>query len=98
MKYPARLSDDLKYLSQYYGWNEEDKKEVRAAFTGSPEMVRYFITLAAAHRAGYEQGAANGHQRLKAWCIEKGLSDPYLPCFDVKELDYMAMQNKCALA
>lgn len=94
MKYPVRLSDDLKYLSQYYGWNDEDKKEVRKAFTGCPEMVRYFITLAAAHRAGYSQYAGNGHQRLKEWCIEKGLEDPYLPCFDVKELDYMGLQNK----
>ena len=94
MQYPARLSDDLKYLSAYYKWTDEDKKEVRIAFTGSPEMVRYFITLASAHRAGYIQGAANGHQRLKDWCIERGLDDPYLPCFDVKELDFMAVQDR----
>lgn len=94
MKYPARLSDDLKYLSAYYKWTDDDKKEVRKAFTNCPEMVRYFITLAAAHRAGYVQYAGNGHQRLKDWCIERGLDDPYLPCFNVQELDYMAVQEK----
>lgn len=94
MKYPERLSSDLKYLSEFYQWNDDDKKEVRSAFTNCPEMVRYFIALAAAHRAGYTQGAANGHQRLKDWCLEKCLNDPYSPEFNVKELDYMAAQDK----
>jgi hypothetical protein len=94
LKYPERLSADLKYLAEFYKWTDEDKKEIRAAFTGCEEMVRYFINLAAAHRAGYEQGAENGHQRLKEWCLSKGLDDPYSPAFDVRELDLMAAHNK----
>lgn len=94
MKYPARLSDDLKYLSEFYKWTDEDKKEVRAAFTNCEPMVKYFIALAAAHRAGYVQCAGNGHIRLREWCIEKGIEDPYSEHFDPRELDLMAAQNK----
>jgi hypothetical protein len=93
LKYPERLSSDLKYLADYYEWNDDDKKEIRAAFTDSPEMVRYFICLAAAHRAGYKQGAFNGHVRLSEWCKEKGLGDPYGEYFDPKEFDLMAAQE-----
>jgi len=94
LKYPERLSDDLKYLSNFYNWSDEDKKEVRAAFTNCPEMVRYFITLAAAHRAGYKQCAGNGHIRLREWCLEKGLEDPYSEHFNPRELDLMTAQDK----
>jgi hypothetical protein len=87
MKYPVTFSDDLKYLAAYYGWNAEDKKEVRAAFTDSEPMVRYLTILAAAHRAGYSQGAGNGFQRLKDWCLERGLPDPYGTEFDIAALD-----------
>lgn len=87
MKYPVTFSEDLKYLAAYYEWTAEDKAEVRLAFTDSPELVRYFTILAAAHRAGYSQGAGNGFQRLKEWCLERGLPDPYGPEFDVAALD-----------
>lgn len=53
MKYPARLSDDLKYLSEFYGWDAEDKKAIRESFTDCEDMVNFYINLAAAHRAGY---------------------------------------------
>lgn len=94
MKYPERLSTDLKYLSEFYKWNDEDKKEVRAAFTNCEPMVKYFITLAAAHRAGYTQCAANGHVRLREWCLQKGLEDPYNEHFNPRELDLMASQER----
>lgn len=87
MKYPATFSDDMKYLAAFYQWSDEDKKEVRAAFTDCEPMVRYFTILAAAHRAGYSQHAGNGFQRLQGWCIEKGLPDPFGPEFDVAALD-----------
>jgi hypothetical protein len=74
-------------LSSFYKWDHADKKEIRAAFTDSEPMVRYLTILAAAHRAGYEQGAANGFVRLKEWCIEKGLQDPYGSEFDPAMLD-----------
>lgn len=89
MKYPVTFSEDMKYLANYYGWNDEDKKEVRAAFTDCEPMVRYFTVLAAAHRAGYSQHAGNSFQRLQAWCLEKGLPDPFGPEFDVAALDAM---------
>lgn len=90
MKYPANFAQDMRELSAFYGWNEDDKKEVRAAFTDCEPMVRYFTVLAAAHRAGYKQHAGNGFQRLQAWCAEKGLPDPFGPEFDVAALDAIA--------
>jgi hypothetical protein len=96
LNYPATLSDDLKYLSTYYEWNVEDKKEVRAAFTGSPEMVRFFTILAAAHRAGYSQHAGNGFVRLGEWCIQNNLGDPYGPDFDPAELHARAVEQRVA--
>ena len=87
MLYPASLSADLQYLAKHYEWDAEDKAEVRAAFTDNPEMVRFFTVLAAAHRAGYEQCAANGYIRLRAWCFEKGLGDPFSQGFDLASLD-----------
>ena len=91
MNYPITLSDDLKYLAAYYQWSPEDKVEIRSAFTGSPEMVRFFTVLAAAHRAGYTQCAGNGFIRLNDWCKENGLDDPYDLCFDLKALDALAV-------
>lgn len=98
MKYPEKLSNDLKYLAEVYQWTPDDKVEVRAAFTDCEEMVKYFMTLAAAHRAGYKQGAANGHIRLKDWCKEKGLDNPYSLSFDPTKLDLMASQERRLLS
>lgn len=93
MLYPASLSADLQYLAKRYEWNAEDKADVRAAFTDQPEMVRYFTVLAAAHRAGYEQCAENGYIRLQAWCMEKGLGDPFAVSFDLGALRLMMEQQ-----
>ena len=94
MKYPATLSDDLRYLAVYYQWNDEDKKGVRAAFTNCPPMVRYFTVLAAAHRAGYSQDAGNGFVRLRDWCLAQGFDDPYGEDFDPAALDAMAVEPR----
>lgn len=91
MRYPASLSEDLKYLATRYQWSAEDKVEVRAAFTDSPEMVRFFTVLAAAHRAGYEQCAANGFVRLQSWCLENRVGDPFGPGFDLTALDSLVV-------
>ncbi|AYR23010.1 hypothetical protein [Herbaspirillum rubrisubalbicans] len=91
MLYPATLSADLQYLAQRYAWNDEDKSEVRAAFTDNPEMVHFFTVLAAAHRAGYEQCASNGFIRLQAWCADQGIGDPFAAGFDLPALDAMAL-------
>jgi hypothetical protein len=96
LKYPATLSDDLKQLAAYYQWNDEDKKEVRAAFTDCEPMVRYFTVLAAAHRAGYKQDAGNGFVRLRDWCRARGLDDPYGDDFDPAALDALAVQERAA--
>lgn len=96
MKYPKTLAEDLKYLAGYYQWNSEDKKEVRDAFTGSPEMVRYFTILAAAHRKGYSQDAGNGFIRLREWCALNGLEDPYGEAFDLAALDALEVEPRTA--
>ncbi|MBW9336219.1 hypothetical protein FEE59_22130 [Herbaspirillum sp. RU 5E] len=94
MLYPASLSADLQYLAKRYEWSAEDKTEVRAAFTDCPEMVHFFTVLAAAHRAGYEQCAANGFIRLQAWCTEQHLGDPFGPTFDLAALDALAIEPR----
>lgn len=96
MRYPITFSDDMKYLAAYYQWNDEDKKEIRAAFTDCEPMVRYFTVLAAAHRAGYEQHAGNGFQRLENWCLSHGLENPFGPEFDVAALDALQVQPRIA--
>lgn len=98
MNYPVHFSRDMKQLAAFYEWNEDDKLEIRASFKNSPEMVHYFTVLAAAHRAGYKQGASNGHVRLKEWCKSKGLDDPYCLGFDANELDLMALHEKQLLS
>lgn len=64
---------DFAEVANRYGWNAADiedvKREIRAA--GDP-MVRYFSTLAAAHRAGYKQTPENGYLRLDRWCLQQG--------------------------
>ncbi len=87
MKYPVTFSKDMQELAKFYGWSNDDKKDVRAAFTDCEPMVRYFTILASAHRAGYTQHAGNGFIRLQAWCHEKGIGDPFGPEFDVVALD-----------
>jgi hypothetical protein len=94
MRYPPTLSEDLKYLVAHYQWTADDKQEVRAAFTDSPEMVHFFTVLAAAHRAGYEQCAANGFVRLQQWCIDKGLGDPFGSAFDLAALDALSINSR----
>lgn len=94
MKYPATFSEDLKQLSKYYEWNQADKNEIRKAFTDCEPMVKYLTTLAAAHRAGYKQDAANGFVRLRTWCLEKGLDDPFGPEFDPAALDEITVQER----
>lgn len=96
MNYPETFSDDLKYLAAYYSWEDEDKKGIRVAFTDSTEMVNFLTVLAAAHRAGYEQNAANGFIRLQAWCLARGLPDPFGPEFDLAALDALAIESRAA--
>ncbi len=89
MRYPATFSDDLKYLAEFYQWDQSDKAEIRTAFTDCEPMVRFLTLLAAAHRKGYKQHAGNGFQRLEMWCLEKGIENPFGPEFDVKALDWI---------
>lgn len=96
MKYPSTFSNDLKELSAFYEWNDEDKKEIRAAFTDCEPMVRYFTVLAAAHRAGYRQHAGNGFVRLQTWCLDQGLPDPFTADFNPALLDDLKTSERAA--
>ena len=66
---------DFAYLANRYGWTTADVEEVKAETRelGEP-MVRYWQTLAVAHRAGYEPTPQNGYLRLDAWFAEQGRS------------------------
>ena len=93
MEYPERLSEDLKYLSAWYKWSDEDKKEVRAMFTGCQKTVNFLMALAAAHRAGYNDPAGKNFQTLEKWCRERKLACPFdqdFTTYDLKELDKLA--------
>ena len=64
---------DFAYLANRYEWNAADIEDVKAHMRDNFEpMRRYWSTLAAAHRAGYEQTRENGYMRLHAWCEQRG--------------------------
>ena len=68
MKVSRDFLKDFAYIANLYGWNAADIEDVKAQTRAHPETLRrYWTTLAAAHRAGYQQTEANGHERLQAW-------------------------------
>jgi hypothetical protein len=89
---------DLRYLREFYGWDDKDAREVMRSISETPHGARYYTILAAAHRAGYMQDAANGFVRLQAWCAEQGLPDPFGPEFDVAALDALAVEPRLKAA
>jgi len=63
---------DFAYIANLYGWNAADIEDVKAQTRANPEaMRRYWTDLATAHRAGYQQTAANGYERLRVWAARK---------------------------
>lgn len=58
---------DFAYIANRYDWDDRTVEEVKEQTRGSPELMRYWCELAAAHRAGYEQTRDNNWQRLGAW-------------------------------
>jgi hypothetical protein len=80
MKVSKTFMKDFAYLANLYGWTPADIEEVKECTRANPEaMQHYWASLAAAHRAGYEQTPANGYVRLHEWCQQHGLPDPYVP-------------------
>jgi hypothetical protein len=86
MQVSKSFLQDFAYLANRYGWTAADIEEMKAAVRANEEAGRrYVTTLAAAHRAGYEQTRQNGYIRLHAWCAKKGWPDlvastPEAPC------------------
>lgn len=63
---------DFAYLANRYGWTPADIEEMKAAVRANESAGRrYITTLAAAHRAGYEQTIENNYVRLDAWRAKK---------------------------
>lgn len=76
MQVSKAFLNDFAYLANRYEWTASDIDEMKAAVRADEEAGRrYITTLAAAHRAGYEQTADNGYIRLQAWCTKKGWPD-----------------------
>lgn len=102
MKVSTEFIEDLRYLRRRYEWSEVDVADIKQVLKdedakGKSEMLHFLAVLAAAHRAGYEQDAANGFIRLQAWCIEQGLPDPFSKDFDLAALDALAVEpRRCA--
>ena len=68
---------DFAYIANRYGWTATDIEEVKVATRTDPDrMCHYWTTLAAAHRAGYEQTPENGFLRLHTWCEQQGWPAP----------------------
>lgn len=68
MKVSKQFLRDFAYLANLYGWNAADIEEVKAQTRASPvEMGAYWVRLAAAHRAGYQQAKGNNFVRLQCW-------------------------------
>lgn len=74
MKVSRAFLRDFAYLANHYEWTPADIEEMKAAIRENEEHGRRYITaLAGAHRAGYQQTAANKFIRLDDWLIEKGM-------------------------
>lgn len=68
---------DFAYLANRYGWTVVDIEEMKAAVRANEDAGRrYVTTLAAAHRAGYEQTPDNHYMRLHVWCALQESSGP----------------------
>ena len=79
MQVSKSFLQDFAYLANLYDWNTADIEEMKAAVRADEDAGRrYITTLAAAHRAGYEQIAHNGYIRLHAWCAAQGWPDPFI--------------------
>lgn len=73
MQVSKSFLQDFAYLANRYEWTAVDIEEMKAAVRANEDAGRrYVTTLAAAHRAGYEQTPDNGYIRLHAWCVENG--------------------------
>lgn len=73
MQVSKSFLQDFAYLANRYRWNASDIEEMKAAVQADEAAGRrYITTLAAAHRAGYEQTSSNGYMRLDAWCAAQG--------------------------
>lgn len=78
MRVSKKFLNDFAYLANYYGWSLDEIEEMKQCTREDPEqMVRYWTTLAAAHRAGYEQNEENGYMRLGLWCAIQGWPAPF---------------------
>jgi hypothetical protein len=64
-------------------------QKMRGARTDRGPMVRYFLILAAAHRAGYVQHVENGFMRLRDRCLQHGFGDPYSDLFNLVALTFL---------
>lgn len=68
MKVSRDFLRDFAYLAKLYQWDAADIEDVKVQTRANPEPMRlYWTTLAAAHRAGYQQTPGNGHERLGEW-------------------------------
>lgn len=68
MRVSNRFLRDFAYIANLYGWNAEDVADAKAQTRANPgEMVPYWTSLAAAHRAGYQQTSNNNYMRLGQW-------------------------------
>lgn len=81
MKVSKAFLQDFAYLANRYGWNATDIEDVKAQTRAAPDEMRWYLTtLAAAHRVGYEQTPANGHQRLFDWAANNpAFADQFAP-------------------
>lgn len=77
MQVSKSFLQDFAYLANLYGWTAADIEEMKVAVRANEDAGRrYITTLAAAHRAGYEQTPGNHYMRLHTWCALQESSRP----------------------
>lgn len=67
MKVSKQFLRDFAYIANLYSWNADDVEDAKVQTRAHPEMRLYWIQLAAAHRAGYQQTRENNYMRLGQW-------------------------------
>lgn len=67
LKVSKRFLIDFAELANRYKWDSNDIAEVKQATRENPSLVKYWETLAKAHRDGYDQKKENNYIRLSEW-------------------------------
>ncbi len=67
---------DFAYIANFYDWDSATIEEVKNETRGKPELMKFWVDLADAHRKGYRQTKENNYMNLWQWMYEHYGKDP----------------------